>query len=171
MGNSASVAKPEGVASLHDLKGVKNIDGQPVDFEALKGKVVLVVNVASKCGYTEGDYAGFKELHDKFRGQPFEIVGFPCNQFLKQEAGSCVDIKKFAASKGFEGMLMDKINVNGKDASPVYNYLKVQSGKTGSIKWNFTKFLVDKTGTKVERFGTKTAPPKLIPNIEQLLAQ
>jgi glutathione peroxidase len=169
MGNTP--AKPAGVESLHDFHDVKNIDGTPVDFAALKGKVVLVVNVASKCGYTEGDYNGFKELHEKFRGQPFEIVGFPCNQFLGQEPAACVDIKKFAAAKGFEGMMMDKVNVNGKEASDVYNFLKTKSGQTGAIKWNFTKFLVGKDGATVKRFGTRTNPTALIPEIEKFLQE
>lgn len=164
-----SAKAPEGKVSLTDFKA-KDIDGNDLDFSKYRGKVVMVVNVASKCGYTEGSYAGFKELHAKY--PELVIVGFPCNQFMSQESDTCVNIKTFAASKGFQGQLMDKVEVNGKGSIDVYDFLKDKSGSAGPIKWNFTKFLVGKDGKTVKRFGTKTPIiPDMITDIEKLLAE
>mmetsp|Transcript_9893 Transcript_9893/g.29736 ORF Transcript_9893/g.29736 Transcript_9893/m.29736 type:complete len:189 (+) Transcript_9893:167-733(+) len=162
-------SKPEGKDALTDFK-VKDIDGNDFNFSQYRGKVVMVVNVASKCGYTADSYAGFKELHEKY--PELVIVGFPCNQFLGQESDTCVNIKLFAKSKGFQGALMDKVEVNGKNAIDVYDFLKAKSGEPGPIKWNFTKFLVGKDGQTVKRFGTKTPIiPDMIADIERLLAE
>lgn len=164
-----SATKPEGKDTITDFRA-KDIDGNELDFSQYRGKVVLVVNIASKCGYTEDSYKGFKELHAKF--PDLQIVGFPCNQFLSQEPGTCVNIKTFAKSKGFEGQLMDKVDVNGKSAIDVYNFLKAQSGSAGPIKWNFTKFLVGKDGNTVKRFGTRTPIiPDMVADIEKFLAE
>lgn len=161
--------KPEGKDVLGDFT-LKDIDGNPLDLSTQRGKVVLVVNVASKCGLTEDNYTGFRELAVKF--PDLVILGFPCNQFLKQEPAACGDIKKFAAAKGFTGQLMDKVDVNGKNAVDLYSFLKVQSKSTGTIKWNFTKFLVARDGKTVSRFGSTTKLiPDMVPIIEKYLAE
>ena len=105
----------------------------------------------------------------KYGDKGFTIVAFPCNQFGFQEPGTNEEIKAFAAARDFTGVLMDKINVNGSKASPVFQYLKVASGDTSIISWNFAKFLVSKDGTEVQRYGPRTNPTELIPQIEELL--
>lgn len=106
-----------------------------------------------------------------FAGKNVAIVAFPCNQFLFQEPGSNAEIKDFAKNKGFKGLLMDKIDVNGSQASPVYAYLKEASGDTSPIPWNFAKFLVRKDGTVFGRYGPKSTAAELSPLIDQLLAE
>lgn len=108
-------------------------------------------------------------LNQRYAGQPFQILAFPCNQFGGQEPGSNEDIKKFAADRVFSGILMDKIAVNGPKASPVYDFLKTKSGGTGPILWNFAKFMVSKDGTVHSRHGPKTSPSSLVPEIDELL--
>jgi len=110
-------------------------------------------------------------LEDKFAGRGLTIMAFPCNQFLNQEPGSNAAIKDFAQQKGFSGLLMDKIDVNGSQASPVYTYLKVASGDESAIPWNFAKFLVRRDGTVFGRYGPKSSANDLTPFIEQLLAE
>mmetsp|Transcript_2704 Transcript_2704/g.6338 ORF Transcript_2704/g.6338 Transcript_2704/m.6338 type:complete len:110 (-) Transcript_2704:179-508(-) len=106
---------------------------------------------------------------EKFDGQDFNIVAFPCNQFLGQEPGTNEEIKSFAASKGFTGILMDKIDVNGSNSSPVYKWLKYASGDESPIAWNFGKFLVRKDGTVAKRYGPQTSPLEIVPDIEEEL--
>lgn len=164
-----AATKPKDKDTLGDFT-VKDIDGNDFDLKKLAGKVVLVVNVASKCRLTEGNYDGFRDLAIKF--PDLVILGFPCNQFFSQEPATCQDIKKFANGKGFAGQLMDKVDVNGKNTIDLYDFLKVQSGHTGTIKWNFTKFVVARDGKTVSRFGSNTKlVPDMVPTIQQYLAE
>lgn len=146
--------------------------GKPFPFAELKGKVVLVVNVASKCGFTP-QYKELEELNKKYKDQGLQIIGFPCNQFGKQEPGTDEEIGQFCQlNYGVTFPVLQKIDVNGDNASPVYKYLKEQkSGLLGltRIKWNFEKFLIDKNGKVVERFSSLTKPSSLAASIEPLL--
>lgn len=117
------------------------------------------------------NYREFKALLDKYQDKGLVIQAFPCNQFGFQEPGSNDSIKKFAAEKGFQGMLMDKVKVNGSSSSPVFDYLKVASGDTSLIGWNFAKFLVKKDGTVHGRYGPKTSPMSLESVIKSLLEE
>uniref|UniRef100_A0A804RAM7 Glutathione peroxidase n=1 Tax=Zea mays TaxID=4577 RepID=A0A804RAM7_MAIZE len=157
MGAAESV--PE--TSIHEFT-VKDCNGKEVSLETYKGKVLLVVNVASKCGFTETNYTQLTELYQKYRDKDFEILAFPCNQFLRQEPGTDQQIQDFACTRfKAEYPVFQKVRVNGPDAAPVYKFLKASKpGLFGSsrIKWNFTKFLVDKDGKVIERYGTSTAP-------------
>ncbi|VDO98869.1 unnamed protein product [Heligmosomoides polygyrus] len=133
---------------------VKDADEKEVSLEKYKGKVVVIVNVASQCGLTNANYTQFKELLDKYKSQGLEIAAFPCNQFGGQEPACELDIKNFQTSKfSFEPDLYAKIDVNGDHADPLYKFLKKQQGGTifDAIKWNFTKFLVDRNGKVVKR--------------------
>jgi len=158
--------------SLHQLEAV-DIKKHPFKFDQLKGKVVLVVNVASKCGFTP-QYKGLEALYQKYKGQGLEIVGFPSNQFGSQEPGSAEEIQTFCSTKyQVTFPIMEKIDVNGNATHPVYQYLKnSKSGILGltRIKWNFEKFLVDKDGKVVERYWSATTPESLEKPIEKLLA-
>ena len=151
---------------------VKTIDNEEISLSDYKGKVLLIVNVASKCGYTP-QYEGLEKLYQKYKDRGFEILAFPCNQFGGQEPGSNEDIKAFCSSTyNVTFPLFNKIDVNGDEAHPLYKYLRtVKPGIMGttSIKWNFTKFLIDKSGFPVERFGTATTPESLDSEIEKLL--
>lgn len=147
--------------------------GQAFPFSQLKGKVVLIVNVASKCGFTP-QYKELEELYKKYQSQGFEIIGFPCNQFGHQEPGSDEEIGQFCQlNYGVTFPIMKKINVNGSEADAVYEFLKSQkSGLLGfkGIKWNFEKFLVNKKGEVYERYSSLTKPSSLEKTIEELLA-
>lgn len=135
---------------------VKNIDGKDVNLADYRGKVVLVVNVASQCGYTK-QYAGLQSIYTRYKDKGFVILGFPCNQFGKQEPGTEADIKQFCSSKfSVTFPMFAKIDVNGDKTSPVYAALKSQ--KPGDVKWNFEKFLINKKGEVVSRYGSKTTP-------------
>lgn len=158
--------------SIYNFK-VKTIDGKEISLADYKNKVLLIVNVASYCGYTK-QYKGLQELYSKYKDKGFEILGFPCNQFGEQEPGTNEEIKQFCSTNyNVTFPLFDKIEVNGDNAHPLYKYLK--SAKPGllndNIKWNFTKFLVDKNGTVVYRYWTKTTPDSLTTDIEKLLSQ
>ncbi|PIA26495.1 hypothetical protein AQUCO_09200003v1 [Aquilegia coerulea] len=147
-------------SSLHDFT-VKDSKGQDVDLSIYKGKVLIVVNVASKCGFTNSNYAQLTELHNKYKDKGFEVLAFPCNQFLKQEPGDDQEVEKFACTRfKAEFPIFQKVCVNGSDTAPVYKFLK--ASKTGfmgnRIKWNFTKFLVDKDGRVIQRYATMTTP-------------
>lgn len=149
---------------------VKDIDGKEVKLSDYKGKVLLIVNVASYCGYTK-QYAGLEELYKKYKGQGFEILAFPCNQFGEQEPGTNEEIKNFCSSKfDVTFKLFDKIDVNGKNQSPLYSIL-TDNEVTGKadIKWNFEKFLIDKNGNVISRYLSKVAPKseELISAIEK----
>ncbi len=159
------------MASIHDFS-VKDIRGKDVPLDRYKGKVVLVVNTASNCGFTP-QYKGLEALYQKLHGKGFEILGFPCNQFGAQEPGTEAEIASFCeVNYGVTFPLFAKIEVNGKNAAPVYQYLKAaQPGLLGSegIKWNFTKFLVDKDGKAVARYAPNAEPASLAADIEKLL--
>jgi len=161
------------MASVYDFS-VKDIHGKTVKLDRYKGKVRLVVNTASKCGFTP-QYKGLEALHQKYHAKGLEILGFPCNQFGAQEPGTAQDIESFCEiNYGVTFPLFAKIDVNGKDAAPLYQHLKAaRPGLLGSeaIKWNFTKFLVDRQGNVVERYAPKDEPASIAPDIEKLLAQ
>lgn len=152
--------------SFYELSAI-SLQGKEVSMSDYKGKVVLIVNTASKCGFTP-QYAGLEELYKKYKDQDFVILGFPCNQFLKQEPGSASDIQEFCQiNYGVTFPMFDKIDVNGSNTHPLYLYLKhVLPGK---ITWNFNKFLLDKNGIPVKRYESKTLPIDLESDIEELL--
>jgi len=138
---------------------VKDIDGKDVKLSDYKGKVLLIVNVASYCGYTK-QYAGLEEIYKKYKDRGFEILAFPCNQFGEQEPGTNEEIKNFCSSKfDVTFKLFDKIDVNGNDKSPLYSIL-TDNEVTGKadIKWNFEKFLIDKNGNVIARYTSKVEP-------------
>lgn len=160
-----------GSMSIYDIE-VKNIDKQTLKLKKYKDRVMLIVNVASKCGYT-GQYAGLQELHEKYNEKGLSVLGFPCNQFLSQEPGTEEEIKNFCTTNfGVTFDMFSKIDVNGENTHPLYVYLKEQaSGVLGSelIKWNFTKFLVDREGKVVARYAPSTTPQEIEGDIEKLL--
>lgn len=139
-----------------------------------EGKVLLIVNTASKCGFTP-QYDGLQEIYAKYKDQGFEVLGFPCDQFGHQEPGSDEEIMEFCTlnfSVNFP--MFKKVDVNGDNAEPLYTFLKTEApGIMGSksIKWNFTKFLVGRDGNVIERYGSQTKPEKIIPTIEKALAK
>ncbi len=145
--------------------------GDDIPFSTYKGKVLLIVNTASKCGFTP-QFQGLQALYDEYQTQGLEILGFPCNQFAGQDPGSSEEIRSFCQiNYGVTFPIFEKINVNGKDAAPLYQYLKKQKrGALGSrIQWNFTKFLVDRQGNVVGRYAPDVKPEELKPDIEKLL--
>mmetsp|Transcript_5388 Transcript_5388/g.15428 ORF Transcript_5388/g.15428 Transcript_5388/m.15428 type:complete len:225 (-) Transcript_5388:258-932(-) len=156
-------------SSIYDLSA-QDIDGSNVDLASYKGKVLLVVNVASQCGFTK-QYTGLQELQAKYNQKGFELLAFPCNQFGGQEPGSNDQIKAFAENKGATFKLFDKVDVNGDKASPVWKYLKEQQGGflTSDIKWNFSKFLVDKNGKVAKRYASTATPEEIDADIAALL--
>ena len=150
---------------------IKQADGSIQDLSVHKGKVLLIVNTASKCGFTP-QYEGLEKLHQEYKERGLEILAFPCNQFGHQEPGDADEIKNFCTlNYDVSFPLMEKIDVNGDNADPLWKYLKSEkSGLLGSrIKWNFTKFLVDREGNVVERFGPAVKPEQLKAEIEALL--
>ena len=164
-------AKDTTMNTIYDFK-VKTIEGDDTTLAPYGGKVLLIVNVASKCGYTP-QYDGLEALYRKYKDKGFVVLGFPCNQFGSQEPGSEAEIQNFCrVNFGVTFPMFSKINVNGEETHPLYRYLKSeQAGILGTeaIKWNFTKFLVDKEGNVVERFGSSTKPSELEDKIEALL--
>ena len=146
----------------------------PLAFSSLRGRVVLIVNVASKCGFTP-QYKGLESLYEKYHTQGLEILGFPCNQFGSQEPGAEEEIVMFCSNTyNVTFPIMEKVEVNGNHVHPVYEYLKGQkSGLLGltRIKWNFEKFLVDRNGNVVERYASTTTPESLEDKIQKLLAE
>ncbi|MFD1136081.1 glutathione peroxidase [Paenibacillus urinalis] len=151
---------------------VNTLKGQKLSMEEYKGKVLLVVNTASKCGLTP-QYKGLQELYDKFNDQSFEILGFPSNQFAEQEPGSNDEIAEFCQMNyGVSFPMFEKIKVNGDEAHPLFKHLKDNApGILGSkaIKWNFTKFLIDQNGNIVKRYSPQTTPDKIEADIAKLL--
>ncbi|MEO0589849.1 MAG: glutathione peroxidase [Pseudomonadota bacterium] len=146
--------------------------GEELDLSTKKGKVLLVVNTASKCGFTP-QYDGLEKLYQDFKEKDFEVLGFPCNQFGAQEPGNADQIAEFCkVNFGVTFPLMQKIDVNGPDASPLFDWMKKeQKGLMGStsIKWNFTKFLIDREGNVVKRYGSNDTPSRIAKDIEKLL--
>jgi glutathione peroxidase len=151
---------------------VKTIQGEDATLEPFKGKVLLIVNVASACGYTP-QYAGLEELQKKFASRGFSVLGFPCNQFGGQEPGTEAEVCEFATRKmGATFPMFSKIEVNGPDAHPLYQHLKSAAPGifgTEAIKWNFTKFLIDRNGNVVARYAPKDTPESIEPEIAKLL--
>lgn len=152
---------------------VKNASGETVDMSQYKGKVVLVVNVASKCGFTP-QYKGLEELYKEFKDSGLVILGFPCNQFGAQEPGNESEIQQFCSlTYDVSFPIMSKINVNGSDSAPIYDFLKSSApGFLGTemIKWNFTKFLVGKDGKVIKRYAPNTEPKEITADIKTALS-
>jgi len=159
------------MASIYDFT-VKDIHGKPVKLDRYRDKVMLVVNTASNCGFTP-QYKGLEALYEKFHGKGLEVLGFPCNQFGGQEPGSEKEIAQFCELNfGVTFPLFAKVDVNGAAAAPVYKYLKAEKpGLLGSeaIKWNFTKFLIDREGNVVKRYAPNDTPEALAGDIEKVL--
>jgi len=159
--------------SLYDIS-VTALDGTVQTLEPYRGKVLLIVNVASKCSFTP-QYAGLEELYRKYADRGLAILGFPCNQFLHQEPGTSDDIKQFCSLKyDVTFPIFGKIDVNGAGTHPLYQHLKAAArGTLGTqgIKWNFTKFLVDREGKVVKRYSFFTSPQSIEEDVEKLLAK
>ena len=158
--------------SIYDLS-VTDIDGQPKRMRDFAGKALLIVNTASKCGFTP-QYTGLEQLHNTYKDQGLVVLGFPCDQFGNQEPGDEAEIKSFCSlTYNVSFPMFSKIDVNGANASPLFEHLKTQSPGifgTERIKWNFTKFLVDRNGRVVDRFAPTTKPEDLAGRIEAVLA-
>lgn len=150
-------------ATFYDFEAT-SLTGEKISFNQFKNKTVIVVNTASKCGFTP-QYEGLEKLYRKYKDKGLVILGFPCNQFGKQEKGSSEEISNFCqVNYGISFHLFEKIEVNGKNAHPLFKYLKseLSGGLFGSrIKWNFTKFVIDKNGTPIKRFAPMTKPEKM----------
>jgi len=159
------------MASFYDFT-VDDIHGKPVKLDRYKGKVVLVVNTASKCGFTP-QYKGLEALYRKYHDEGLEVLGFPCNQFGAQEPGSESEIEQFCEiNYGVTFPMFAKVDVNGDGTAPVYKFLKsAKPGLLGSeaIKWNFTKFLVDRGGKVVARFAPNDTPESIAGDVEKAL--
>jgi len=159
------------MAGVHDFT-VKDIWGEPVPLDRYKGEVLLIVNVASHCGFTP-QYKGLEALQEKYHGRGFDVLAFPCNQFGAQEPGSHEEIAQFCETHyGVTFPLFAKIDVNGDDAAPLYRHLKsAKKGLLGTegIKWNFTKFLVDRKGDVVARYAPNDTPESIAGYIEKAL--
>ena len=156
--------------TIYDYKA-RSLQGKEVALDEFRGKVVVVVNTASKCGFTP-QYAGLEQLYEKYKDQGLVVLGFPCNQFGKQEPGSAKEIQEGClVNYGVSFRMFEKTDVNGKNEHPLYTFLKEkQPGILGSkIKWNFTKFLIDRNGNPVKRFAPITKPEKMGKDILKLL--
>ena len=188
-----SACQSQKTTKIYDFTAVAN-DGYPVDFADFKGKVLLIVNTASKCGFTP-QYDGLEALYKQFKDKGLVVIGFPCDQFGHQEPGTNEEIAEFCRlNYGVSFPLMDKIEVNGENAHPIYQWLYAEKpfagfgeGQTAEfmdqmlsrrdpdyasnpdIKWNFTKFLIDRKGNVVARFEPTAAPETLVPYIEEQL--
>lgn len=161
-------------SSIYDFT-LPSIDGKPLPLSTFKGKVVLVVNVASRCGYTP-QYSALESTYEKFKDQGFVIVGFPANNFGSQEPGTNQEIKTFCQTKySVTFPMYGKVSVKGADQTPLYQYLTTTANPAlaGDIKWNFTKFLVDRNGNVVKRFEPDVKPdsPEVVEAIQELLNQ
>ena len=158
-------------ATVYDFEAAR-IDGQAVNLADHKGKVLLIINTASACGFTP-QFGGLEELHQTYSGKGLVVLGFPCNQFGAQDPGSNTEIGAFCQKNyGVSFAMMEKIDVNGSQAHPLFQWLKQQApGLLGSegIKWNFTKFLVGRDGQVIKRYGSMDKPAALSADIEQAL--
>ncbi|KAJ2317342.1 Glutathione peroxidase 2 [Coemansia sp. RSA 2611] len=168
---AATTTSSSGNEDFYKL-GFKTLQGEDYPFSQLRDKAVLVVNVASKCGFTP-QYKGLEELHQQYSDKGLVILGFPCNQFGRQESGSADEIQEFCQKNyGVSFTIMEKSDVNGDKENEVYKYIKAaKPGIMGlkRIKWNFEKFLIDRNGNVVERWASTTAPKDIAPHIEKLL--
>jgi glutathione peroxidase len=170
-----SVSMTTAAESTESVLGftVKSLAGKDVDLQQYKGKVVLVVNVASQCGYTP-QYKDLQALHEKYKEKGLVVAGFPCNQFGAQEPGNAGDIQSFCQKNyGVTFDMFDKIDVNGANANPFYKALKDGVKPTADIKWNFEKFLISKDGKVVARYGSGAKPmgSELVAAVEAELAK
>jgi len=160
------------MSDIYGIK-VKSIKGEEAELESYRGKALLIVNTASKCGFTS-QFKGLEGLYEKYNDQGLEVLGFPCNQFLKQDPGSESEISEFCTlNYGVTFPMFSKIEVNGENTHPLYQYLKSEAkGLLGSekIKWNFTKFLVDKEGKVLKRYAPNLEPKEITADIEKILA-
>ena len=160
------------MANVHDFT-VDGIDGKPVSLDRYKGEVLLIVNVASQCGFTP-QYKGLEELYRTYVDRGLVVLGFPCDQFGHQEPGDEDEIATFCERNfGVTFPLFAKVDVNGRDAHPLYQWLRSEkSGMVGNkIRWNFTKFLIDTDGNVVNRYGSTTTPEQIADDIEALLPE
>jgi len=159
------------MSDFYQLSAV-TLQGQPLSMTEFEGKVVLVVNTASKCGFTY-QYEGLQKLHEKYKEDGLVILGFPCNQFGEQEKGNSEEIQEFCQlNYGVDFQMFEKIEVNGANTHPIYEFLKKsKSGFLGTqkIKWNFTKFLINRAGQVVNRYGSTTKPEKIEADLKKLL--
>tara|TARA_Y100000816_G_scaffold133878_1_gene94588 strand:- start:1051 stop:1530 length:480 start_codon:yes stop_codon:yes gene_type:complete len=159
------------MSELYNIS-VKDIDMNSVDLRAYEGKTLLIVNVASKCGFTP-QYKDLQNLHEKYENRGLEVLGFPCNQFGAQEPGTNEEVKSFCnLNYNVSFKMFDKIDVNGPNASPLFKYLKHESPGimgTEAVKWNFTKFLVDKDGQVVKRFAPKDGESEIESELLKIL--
>ncbi len=188
--------KAKDMEKIYDFKAPTS-KGVDLDFAQFEGKVLLIVNTASKCGFTP-QFEGLEKLHEQYKDKGLVVIGFPCNQFAEQDPGTDNEIVEFCKlNYGVSFQIMKKSDVNGPNANPIFTYLKSQAGFTGfdpnhplakilddmlkkndpdyaknpDIKWNFTKFLISKDGSKVERFEPTVAPEDIATRIEALLAE
>ena len=159
------------MSELYNIS-VKDIDMNSVDLRAYEGKTLLIVNVASKCGFTP-QYKDLQNLYEKYQDQGLEVLGFPCNQFGAQEPGTNEEVKSFCdLNYNVSFKMFDKIDVNGSNASPLFKYLKHESPGimgTEAVKWNFTKFLVNSDGKVVKRFAPKDGESEIEPELQKIL--
>jgi glutathione peroxidase len=158
------------MSSIYDFNA-RSLAGEDTPIKRFEGQVLLIVNTASACGFTP-QYKGLEALQQTYGARGFSVLGFPCNQFGRQEPGSAAEIGQFCASNyAVSFPMFDKIDVNGDNAHPLYQYLRAEkSGLLGSaIKWNFTKFLIDRSGKVVARYAPTTTPQSLTKDIEALL--
>lgn len=159
------------MANVHQFQVTDN-SGQRIDLSQYRDKVLLIVNTASRCGFTP-QYRELEQLHQRYKEKGLVILAFPCNQFGAQEPGDNKDIQQFCQlNYGVSFALMTKVNVNGPDALPLFNFLKENARglmRSRAIKWNFTKFLVDKQGNVVKRYAPRTKPASISNAVEQLL--
>lgn len=159
------------MASIYDFQA-KTLDGKDLDFSTYKGNVLLVVNTASKCGFTP-QYDDLQELHKKYSGRGLRVLGFPCNQFGMQEPGNESEIEAFCRKNyGVEFQMFEKVDVNGSGAHPIYKFLTSEApglAGTEAIKWNFTKFLLDRHGKVLKRYAPDVKPQDISGDIEAQL--
>ena len=159
------------MATVHDFT-VNDIEGKPVALARFKGEVLLIVNVASQCGFTP-QYKGLEGLQEKYHGRGFDVLGFPCNQFGAQEPGNEQEIAQFCElNYGVTFPMFAKVDVNGDKAAPLYRHLKNEKKGllgTEAIKWNFTKFLVDRSGSVIGRYAPNDTPESIAADIEKVL--
>jgi glutathione peroxidase len=158
------------MTTLSDFSA-RTLTGQEQDLAAYAGKVVLVVNTASKCGFTP-QFEGLENLYEKYADQGLVVLGFPCNQFASQDPGTSDEIGEFCQKNyGVSFPMFEKIDVNGDDAHPLYQWMKSEKGGLlgGGVKWNFTKFLIGRDGQVIKRYGSTTKPEKIAGDIEDAL--
>jgi len=158
LGMTAETSKrPEPSATVHDFR-VRAMDGREVPLSEFAGQWLLVVNTASRCGFTP-QYAGLEKLHQRFRARGLRVLAFPANDFMRQEPGSDAEIRQFCSLEyGVTFPVFSKLHVKGRDMHPLFEHLTEHSAKPGPVRWNFSKFLVDPQGRVVERFDPRTDP-------------